>query len=273
MNLSEHEAANRKWWDEVTPNHVENYGNYFVGVDEFLNGKTTLPQVQLDELGDINGKSLLHLQCHFGLDSLSLVCEGAEVTAVDFSPKSIEAARKLTDQSGLKAKFIEANVFDLPEIIADEKFDIVYTTQGVLTWLKDIDRWAEIVAMFLKPDGMFYVQELHPIFYTLEGFKDNLLDVRYPYFGTGDAVEWPEDESDYADGEFKISTGSADWPWSMGQIITALANAGLRIEFLHEFDYVFYKGMDNMERIPEGWVIPTLRGKVPLSFTIKAWNS
>ncbi len=154
--------GNRSLWDELTPVHLRSYG-----VERFLAGEPWLPKRILEEVGDVQGKSLLHLQCHFGLDTLAWAREGAVVTGVDFSPEAIKAAEELSKQANLPARFICSDIYDLPEVL-DEQFDIIFTSIGVLCWLKDLDVWARIIADHLKPGGVFYIMEGHPLITTFD---------------------------------------------------------------------------------------------------------
>lgn len=134
----------------------------FYNVDEFKKGKITLKDIELAELGDVKNKSLLHLQCHFGLDTLSWARLGAEVTGVDFSEEAIEYAKRLSQELDIPARFICSNIYDTIELITD-KFDIVFTSYGVLCWLPDLVEWAEIISHFLRCGGIFYIVEFHPV--------------------------------------------------------------------------------------------------------------
>ena len=155
--MNEYEKANRKLWNELTEVHVKSYG-----VGRFRNGESTLDEIQLKEVGSVEGLSLLHLQCHFGLDTLSWAREGATVTGVDFSDETIEHANRLKDELKMGARFICCSLYDLKDHL-DDVFDVVYTSQGVLCWLKDLKEWAAIIDHFLKPRGTFYIMEEHPV--------------------------------------------------------------------------------------------------------------
>ncbi|MHA1187498.1 MAG: class I SAM-dependent methyltransferase, partial [Candidatus Heimdallarchaeota archaeon] len=152
--------ANKKMWNEFAKEHFKTESNHY-NVREFLEGKTTLRKYELEEVGDVKGKKLLHLQCHFGLDTLSWEREGAIVTGVDFSDEAIKLAKQLNKQANLKGDFILSNVYDLPNVL-NEKFDVVYTSVGVLCWLNDLKKWAEVIAYFLKSGGIFYIHDGHP---------------------------------------------------------------------------------------------------------------
>jgi len=168
------EKANQVFWDEIAPVHYKSYD-----IEKLKQGKSLIDKIQKKEMGDVKGKSLLHLQCHIGTDSLSWVLEGAQVTGVDFSGESIKIANELKSALGLKAWFIESNIYDLPDTLK-EKFDIVYTSQGVLTWLKDIKEWGKIISNHLKPGGIFYIMETHPLFYIFDDDKQVELKIKYP---------------------------------------------------------------------------------------------
>src|SRR3972149_9735810 len=180
-------AANLALWDEWTSIHVR---SKFYDVEGFKRGEVRLDSLEREELGDVTGKSLLHLQCHFGLGTLSWARLGATVTGADFSAKSIEQARALADELGIPAHFVCSDVESLPDNLSGQ-FDIVFTSYGVLPWLPDLKRWAEVIAHFLTPGGIFYIAEAHPISYIFddtEGVND--LVVKYPYFARDEPIEW-----------------------------------------------------------------------------------
>ncbi len=261
---------NQAWWDEVTPVHEKTYGNLFVGIDEFLGGKTTLEPLELEEMGPVPGKSLLHLQCHFGLDTLSWVREGASVTGIDFSEKSIQLAQNIAEQAKLPAKFIQSNIYDLPNVLK-QQFDIVYTSRGVLNWLPDLEKWAEIIHRYLKPGSMFYTMELHPMLFVLDETRSGEIELKYPYFSTGEPLVSEADETDYADHSFIPKSRTWEWSWSVGDVVSALSGVGLHIEFLHEFPWTFYKALPGMvETEPMRWVIPGKEKHLPLCYTLRA---
>jgi SAM-dependent methyltransferase len=263
--MNRYEDANRDLWNDLTGVHVKSYG-----VDKFKAGQTTLDEIQLRDLGDMHGKTLLHLQCHFGLDSLSLAREGAIVTAVDFSEKGIENARKISAETGIPARFIHSNIYELEKHL-DETFEIVYTTQGVLCWLKDLNEWARIVRRYLKPGGMFYLMETHPIMSIFDDTKPELSDIIHPYFHSDEPKIWDDNAPDYSDPSYRWSKVSYEWMWNISDIINSLIKAGLTIEFFNEYDKLFYKAIPEMVRDENGWwVIPRLRGKLPLIFTMRA---
>ena len=263
--MNRFEDANRELWDELTGVHIKSYG-----IEKFLAGRSTLDEIQLRDLGNLKGKSLLHLQCHFGLDSLSLAREGAIVTAVDFSERAIEEARKLSAKSGIPARFIHSNIYDIEQHL-DNTFDVVYTSQGVLCWLKDLPEWARIISRYLKPGGMFYIMESHPILHIFEDTGPRLSEIIHSYFHLDEPIMWDDNAPDYSDPTYHWSKVSYEWLWSISDIVNSLIGAGLTIDFITEYDKLFCKGHPEMVRESEDWwVLPRLRGKLPLMFTLRA---
>ena len=264
--MDEYKKANRDLWNEVTPIHAQ---SEFYDVEGFKNGRSSmLYPIELEEMGDVTGKSLLHLQCHFGIDTLSWARLGAKVTGVDFSDKAIELARSLSKELEIEADFICSDIYKLTDVLA-EKFDIVYTSAGVLCWLPDLKRWAEIISHFLKPGGFFYILEGHPFSCIFDDSPDiTEPKVKYSYFHTTEPAKW-EPEGDYADPDAVVTHGSYEWTHSMGDIINSIIAVGLRIEFLHEFPFIYFKCYPFMEQDDNGlWRIKG--DKVPLILTLKA---
>ncbi len=266
--MQEYLNANQAHWNELTPFHVK---SKFYDVGGFKNGKTSLTPIELGELGDVSNKSLLHLECHFGLDTMSWARQGARVTGVDFSEQAIEAARSLSRELGIDARFILSNFYDLPDNLEDT-FDIVFTSYGVINWLPDLPKWAQVINHFLKSGGTFYIAEFHPFAGIFNEEDDSNLTVHYPYFHLEEPLIFYSDGSgSYADSEATITTPSYEWQHSMADIINALISVGLRIEFLHEFPYSVYKEFPFMERSADGfWRLNRDEDKVPLLFSIKA---
>ena len=263
--------ANRDLWDAWTK---INFGSAFYDVASFRNGErpVRLADYELDEVGPVEGKTLLHLQCHFGLDSLSWARVGAIVTGADFSPEGVATARALAAELDIPATFVIANLYDLPAEL-DGQFDVVYTSNGVLGWLPDIAGWARVVAHFVKPGGFFYVTEIHPVAQVFENedVQPGELRLTYPYWSHRVPLTF-EVHGSYAD-----PTAPTDglvehgWDHSLGEIVSALIDAGLRIEFLHEFDFANWpidflvEGDDGRWRMPPGTA-----GQLPLFFSLKA---
>ena len=259
--------SNRALWDKWTAVHVD---SDFYHVDTFKAGDNRLRDYEIADLGDVTGKDLLHLQCHFGLDTLSWARLGANVTGIDYSEAAIAEARKLASEVGLDARFVSSNVYELPSNL-DGDFDIVYTSRGVLGWLPDLDRWADVIAHFLRPGGIFYITEAHPVAHIFdddEGATE--LEVKYDYFSKK-ALEFPVKGS-YADPDADVDHDvSYDWEHGIGEIVTSLVSSGLRIEFLHEHPFLEWPAPFLVPADDGSFVLPDKQvGRIPLMFSLKA---
>lgn len=269
--MDEYFKANKEMWEAYVDLHKK---SEFYDVRGFLGGRQTLNPIEIEEIGDVSGKSLLHLQCHFGLDTLSWARLGAKVTGVDFSEKAIVLAKRISKDIGIEARFIQANIYDIPKILSEsDQFDIIFTSGGAIVWLPDMKKWAKIIARHLKPDGFFYIREGHPFAYIFdEETKEPILKVKYPYFQGKEPLRF-ETDSSYAaaEGEKIEKKTSFEWNHPVSRIINALIDAGLRIEFFHEFPYATWKALPFMiEEDHEKWVLPAFKDSIPLTFSIKA---
>ena len=264
-------SNNQKLWDEWTKVNSE---SEFYDLSGFIDGsnRNRLRPYELAEIGDVAGKDLLHVQCHFGMDTLSWAELGANATGVDFSPAAVALARRLSEQVGLEAEFIESDVYGLPQVLKGD-FDVVYTSRGVLGWLPDIARWGEVVAGFVRPGGIFYVTEVHPILYVFDEETEDLSDMklRFDYWETGEPITLKVQGS-YADRAADVKTEvEHGWNHSMGEIVTALARAGLHIESLTEYPFLEWEFPFLVEAEDGKWRLPgDLDGTLPLFFSLKA---
>jgi len=277
-------AANRARWDETVPIHTASRGYDMEG---FLRGEKSLYDVETTEVGDVRGKTLLHLQCHFGMDTLNWARLGAKVTGLDFSGAAVEQARELAKRIGVEdAAFVQANVYDATEALAGQTFDIVYTGIGALCWLHDIGEWARVAASLVKPGGFLYVYEGHPVLWALDYEReDQLLVLSEPYFETGRPQEY-EGEFTYVDGPPLRNTKTYEWNHGLGETVTALVDAGLRLEFLHEHREVAWQalpwmvpaeaqaaaeGAESRHQRRTAWRLPeSQRDLCPLMYSLKA---
>ncbi len=265
---NEYSKANRRYWDGLVPVHFD---SNFYDVASFKAGESTLRPTELKEIGDVSGRSLLHLMCHFGLDTLSWARLGARVTGADFSGPAINAARRLAEDCDIEALFIESDTYDLSSRL-DDQFDIVFTSYGVLFWLPDVVRWANIVAKFLRPGGLFYIVEFHPIQGIFEQRnEDSELVVSRPYFTPDEPLRIEEDGS-YAGRDTQLEHRlTYSWPHPLGEVVTALIDAGLRIEFLHEFPFTVEEFFPScVASSEESFRLAKHDGSVPLLYSIKA---
>jgi SAM-dependent methyltransferase len=262
-------AANLEIWDSVVEVHA---ASELYGLDRFLAGDTTLGEVEVREVGDVAGKRLLHPLCHFGLDSLSWARLGAEVTGFDISPKAIATARDLARRSALAANFIIGDVAELRAAVEGE-FDIVFMSWGAICWVADLDRLAGDVAALLKPNGFFYLLDAHPLTNAIDdSWTPDEGPPRFPepYASSAAPVAW--EWNDYADPTHDAEgKQSYEWPHSNAQVATALAEAGLRIDFIHDHDFLVWQAAPGLVEDARGhfrW--PPGVASLPLSYSIKA---
>lgn len=253
---------NRRSWNNKTDIHLQ---SDFYDLDGFIKGESSLNTIELNLLGDLTGRSLLHLQCHFGQDTISLSRLGAKATGVDFSDRAIENAKRIAAETGADATFICCDIYDLPDHL-DEQFDIVFTSYGTIGWLPDMDRWAALVSRFLKPGGRFVFVEFHPVVWM---FDDHFEKIGYNYFNTGAIVETIE--GTYADRTADLHQQYIMWNHSLGEVVNNLIRSGLEILSLDEFDYSPYNCFRRtVEIAPRKYRIGHLDNKIPMVYSITA---
>lgn len=266
MKEKDYMDINLKRWNELVDINAKSKSYDLKG---FREGKTSLLGIEREEIGDVRGKSLLHLQCHFGMDSLSWARLGAEVTGVDFSIKAIELAKSLSDELNIPATFIHSNIYDIPNKI-DDKFDIVFTSYGVLCWLPNIVRWGNVISHCLKPGATFYVIDSHPFGFLIDENKE-VFQIGYNYFTNGEPIHWNEGPA-YADPDADLKNQeSYEWFHTMSDITNALIKANLELEFLHEFSFSFHNIHPDMRLREDGyWEFKEFMYSIPMMFSIKA---
>jgi len=258
---------NRAWWEERVPIHT---ASDFYDLDGFLAdpAATTLRHFEVDELGDVTGRRLVHLQCHFGLDTLSWARRGASVTGLDFSPAAIAAARAAATAAGIAARFEVGDVHDAVTLLGPGAFDIVYTGFGALTWLPDLDRWAPVVAGLLAPGGRLLLAEFHPFTSAID--DDHVARRSY---APGTPVEMDETGSYVDFGAATHHNRARRWDHGLGRIITSIADAGLVIERLQELDETWDPGeRKSLVLHPERgtYTFPPGTPSLPLVYTLTA---
>jgi 2-polyprenyl-3-methyl-5-hydroxy-6-metoxy-1,4-benzoquinol methylase len=262
MNDQQRLAANQALWDSRVAAHA---ASPFYDVEGFLAGACTLKPTEVAALGDVSGKSLLHLQCHFGLDTLSWARRGAKATGIDFSGEAIAKARELTLQAGLEATFVQSSVQDLPKHLQGT-FDIVFTSYGIISWLPDLREWAKTVCHFLKPGGTFCIVEVHPALYMLDWYS---LQIAYPYFGTGEAF-LEEVQGSYASSETGKALPEYFWSHSLAEVIQPLLEGGLQMDLFQELPFSPWNCFPNLiETAPGQFEFPSLQGKLPMIFCLR----
>ncbi|HEY6503201.1 MAG TPA: class I SAM-dependent methyltransferase [Chitinophagaceae bacterium] len=267
--------ANKELWNQRTTVHKD---SAFYDLAGFKSGNHVLTPTELNEVGDVKGKKMLHLQCHFGMDSLDWTRLGADVTGVDLSDEAIREAKQLNEELGLQAKFICCNVYDLHPLNKSsskdfpfgenlkEAFDIVFTSYGVVGWLPDLDKWAEIISYYLKPGGMFYIAEFHPVVWM---FDDEFTHIKYYYENRELIIT--ENYGTYTDRKANITGKEYSWNHSISEVLNALIRQGLKIQQFNEFMYSPYPNFSNTIQGDDGnWRIKGMEGKIPMVYSIRA---
>ena len=258
--------TNKALWDAKTKIHVK---SAFYNNESFLAGATSLRKIELAELPPLQGKTVLHTQCHFGQDTISMQRMGAQCTGVDMSSESIKEATAMNAQLGLGARFIESNIYDLDQHLT-EQFDLVFTSYGVLGWLPDLDRWAYQIASRMKPGGTFLLVEFHPTMYMFDWATKKL---EYRYFNNGSPYEEIESGT-YADRDSDIQLKEYFWQHSFEDIIGSLLKHGIQLSSFKEYDYSPYAIFDKEEKRAEEEYIFQVNGiNIPLIYALQGTKS
>ncbi|WGF91140.1 class I SAM-dependent methyltransferase [Aequorivita marisscotiae] len=262
MKDSEKFEINKQTWNNKVAVHAK---SDFYDLANFKNGSSSLKSYEIEALGDISKKNLLHLQCHFGQDTLSLSRMGAKCTGVDISDEGIKLAKQLNLELNLNAKFVCCNVLDTSDVVS-EKFDIVFTSYGTIGWLPELKPWAKMISERLKPDGFFYIVDFHPITWM---FDYTVVPPKLKYGYQQKKAIYEEYEGTYADENSKMVSKEYGWNHGLGEIISSLTNAGLYIEYLNEHDASPYDIFPGLTKNTEGMY--ELTNKLyPLIFEVKA---
>jgi len=263
--MEDYLEVNKASWNNRLESHLN---SDFYDLKGFKNGKSSLNDIELDILGDITGLKILHLQCHFGQDTISLSRLGAKVTGMDLSNKSIKKAKELAEECGTDNKFVCCDVYDLPNHLLGD-FDIVFTSYGTISWLPDLDKWAAVISHFLKPGGRFVFAEFHPVVWM---FDDEMERIQYPYFNVEPIIE--EEEGTYADRNAAIKQKYVCWNHGLAEVVTSLLNKGMTLKLLREFDYSPYAVVNHSEQVEPGkYRIKNFQDKVPLVYALEAIKS
>ena len=252
--------SNRALWNAMTEVH---FGSKFYDVESFVAGRNSLSQLEIDLLGDVRGKQLLHLQCHFGQDTLSIARMGANVTGLDLSDVAIEKAKVLADRCGSKAEWICANVID-PQPSLEQKFDIIFSSYGTIGWLPEVKNWARNISRYLKPGGKFVFVEFHPVIWM---FDNEFSRIEYSYFNRHPIVEMQK--GTYAEKDAPIEMESHGWNHSLADVIAALLDAGLRLDRFMEHDGSPHDCFPDMMQSDDGlYRINGFAGKLPMIYAL-----
>jgi len=272
--MDEHLEANRTLWDAWTR---INLGSRLYDVEAFAaGGGRDLDPIARAGPGDVRGRSLLHLQCHFGMDTIRWARHGATVTGVDFSAEAIAAARALAARMGVPATFVQSDVYELPARL-DGRFDVVFTSHGVLGWLPDLERWAQVIARFLAPGGVFFIVDAHPVALLFDDRrKEPDLRLLYPYFHGPEPIR-EEHPGCYAVPDAPITSVEHVWLHTMSDVVGSLLRAGLRIRAFEEYPFLAWRFFPWMEQRADGWWqlperagLPHGRASLPLMFSLTA---
>lgn len=266
-------ATNLKNWDERVSIHAQDRTGFY-GVESFLAGADTLMPIESTEIGDVSGLRVAHLQCHFGIDTLSLARRGATVSGLDFSSEAIAQAKAFRDQTGLEATFVCANVYDAATYLPPHSFDLVFVTWGTIGWLPDIDLWAAAVSALLVPSGRLYLADCHPIAGQMES-PDGVPRFDWPWRAQGASAAMSLEEPVTYNGDTTPLKNRKTWEWvhPLSDIVSAVLANSMQIEFLHEHDTLPWPTMSIMEpvasqpgmfRLPEGVAGP------PVAFSLMA---
>jgi len=259
---SDYLKINKKLWNDKTRVHLK---SDFYDVDGFKKGKTSLQPIELSLLGNIEDLSILHLQCHFGLDSMSLSRLGAKVTGVDLSEFAIDKANEIKNELKLDTRFIQSDVYALKDKL-QEKFDMIFTSYGVLGWLPDMQKWANIVSHFLKPDGKLILVEFHPVVWM---FSYDFKSIEYAYSSHEPIIETTK--GTYTDQNAPIENKSVSWNHGLAEVFKALLENGLNILHFEEYDYSPYYCFQNTIKIAENqYQIKGLEHKIPMLYSLVA---
>ncbi len=257
--------VNRELWNAKTDVHFE---SDFYDVSTFLKGKSSLQEIETALLGDVSGLDILHMQCHFGQDTLSLSRNGAKVTGVDLSDKAIEKARLLNDKLGLDAHFICCDVLKMDEQLGGKQFDMVFTTYGTIGWLPALTKWGQLIAQHLKPGGKLVFVEFHPVVWM---YDNDFTKVEYSYFNKEAIYEITE--GTYADQDAPIKNESYSWNHPLVDVFQALLGAGLSIKHFEEYDYSPYDCFNQTIKVERGYQIKGMEGLIPMVYSIVAQKS
>lgn len=253
-------STNKSLWDARVGIHLD---SDFYDKVAFLKGKLSLTTIEQELLGDIKGKSILHLQCHFGMDTISLSRMGSIATGIDFSENAIATAKQLAIEAGEKTEFILCDVYGLPSVLK-KNYDIVFTSFGVIGWLPDLDKWANIIQQFLKPGGKFVFVEFHPVVWI---FDNHFKEIQYSYFNR-EAIRETEDGT-YADKAASLHLDSITWNHGLSEVMQSLLNNNIEIVDFREYDYSPYNCFnETIEVAPGKYFIKTLQNKIPMTYSL-----
>ena len=260
--MEDYYKTNREAWNTRTKIHLH---SSFYDLDKFKREVKSVPDLDLSLLGDIRGKSILHLQCHFGMDTLSLSKMGANVMGVDFSEEAIQTAKSLNEELGMNAQFCCCNIYDAPAVMQGQQFDIVYTSYGVVNWLPDLTQWGHVISQMLNDGGKFVIVEFHPVLWM---FNEDFSQVQYAYSRKEPYVV---EEATYTGSETDYRQKTVTWNHGLAEVLNGLLCNGLQIESFGEYDYSPFNLFGNMIVGADGMFrITGKSGEIPMLFSVAA---
>lgn len=262
MKTSDYININKSTWNNKVDVHID---SEFYDMEGFLQGKSTLNTIELELLGNVKGKKVLHLQCHFGQDTMTFSRMGAKATGVDLSDKAIERAREINEKLNLDASFVCCDIYDAPNHL-NEQFDIIFTSYGTIGWFPDLDKWAKVISQLLKPGGKFVMADFHPVVWM---FDNDFKEIFYNYFNTEAIIE--DETGTYADREAEIANQTITWNHPTSELLNALITNGLELNSFNEFDYSPYNCFNETEEFePNKFRIKHLKNKIPMVYSLSA---
>lgn len=263
---------NRANWDERAPAHAASPGyarQRFIDDPSFL---SAVVRFDVPRLGDLRGLRGVHLQCHIGTDTVSLARLGATMVGVDFSAASLAEARRLSDDLGAGIEFVEADVYDAVTALGGRTFDLVYTGIGALCWLPSVSRWAAVVASLLRPGGRLFIREGHPMMWSLDEKQTDRLVVEYDYFERPEPMVFDEQGTYVETGAQFTTTITHVWNHGLGEIVTAVLDAGMEVTALVEHDSVPWEALPGQmeQTADEEWRLRDRPWRLPHTYTLQA---
>jgi SAM-dependent methyltransferase len=273
MPMEDYRDVNRRWWDEAARVHAASPDYALARFVEDPSYLSSVVRFDLPRLGDLRGLAGVHLQCHIGTDTVSLARLGAQMVGLDFSEPAIENARRLAARAGVGATFVAGDLYEAPELLGRDRFDLVFTGIGALGWLPDIRRWAQVVADLLRPGGRLFMREGHPVLWALDDERtDDLLVLDYPYFEHDEPLVSDEDGTYVETDHVFANTVTHEWNHALGEIVTAVLDAGLELTMLEEHDSVPWEALPGrMTKVGENeWRLSDRPRRLPHTYTLQA---
>ena len=268
--MRSHEDANRLNWNDRADIHAtDQSGTYPIAA--VLAGGSSLGPIETREIGVVSGRDILHLQCHIGLDTISLKTFGARsVTGLDISARSIAHAVEFARRAGADVHFVEGSVYDAPHLL-DRTFDLVFMTWGTINWLGDIERWAQVVARLLRPGGRLYLLDAHPQLLQTDLRDRSYVIARDWRTASSAPIEYRVERTYTGDPRPLSNTTTFQWIHPLGSVVNATVSAGLNLNFLNEHETISWKALPSMVTTSDGqFALPAAGARFPLAFSIGA---